>query len=214
MGKRSHKTMPDAGAGPSFRPLPPPGRPWPPWACWVVSGLLLFHITALLTCEIAGQALTSPLLLDLGNRSYGYAVLIHQEIAHAYFAPEPDPATPVVTARLEFPGGKPDRVIRFPDPSTRPRIRYLRQIALGWHLYHEWNQKGPTPRSYWSASFARHLCRANPGCTRVALYLQYHQMPDPGSVVRDIARGEKPVLDSPGLYTTPELIGAFSCNEF
>jgi hypothetical protein len=176
--------------------------------------LLLFHITAILSVELAGQVLNSPFLTDLGRHFFGYAVLIHQEIAHAYFAPEPDPATPLATARLEFSGGRPDRVIRFPDPATRPRIRYLRQIALGWHLLHEWKQKGAAPRSYWAASFARHLCRSNPGCTRVALYLQYHQMPDPGSVVRALSRGDTPVLDAPGLYTTAELIGAFSCDEF
>ena len=89
-------------------------------------------------------------------------------------------------------------------PSDRARVAPLPRVE----------SEGPAPRSYWAASFARHLCRINPGCTRVALYMQYHQMPDPGSVVRGIARGEIPVLDGPSLYTTAELIGAFSCNDF
>jgi hypothetical protein len=175
---------------------------------------LLFHITAIVTCEAAGQVVSSTLQTDLGGRFWWYVVLIHQEIAHAYFAPEPDPATPIVRVRLEFAGGTPDREIRLPDPATRPRIRYLRQIGLAWHLVHEWSQQGSVPRSFWAESYARHLCRTNPGCTRVALYMQYHRMPDPASVVREVSEGRTPDLDAPGLFTVSELIGAFSCSEF
>src|SRR5262249_5542204 len=139
---------------PSSQPMP--GRPWPSWAVWLVSGVLLFHLTALLSCELAGQVLSSPLESQIGSKFWWYLGLLHHEIARSYFAPEPDPATPVVTARLEFAGNRPDRTIRLPDPAIRPRIRYLRQIALAWHLVHEWSQKGPAPRSYWAESYARH----------------------------------------------------------
>jgi hypothetical protein len=211
MGKRSPvKPEPEPG-GPVAVESPPQGRAWPAWACWLVSAFLLFHITAILACEAAGQVHRSPLQIGLGTRFWWYPVLLHQEIAHAYFAPEPDRGTPIVKIRLEFAGGRPDREIRLPDPATRPRIRYLRQLGLAWHLLNERNTKG---QSYWAASYARHLCRSNPGCTRVFLYLQGHWMPDPASVVRDVSRGQMPDLDSPALYTVPELIGAFSCDEF
>jgi hypothetical protein len=212
MARRS-TIKPDTKAGGDIPSGPPQGRTWPMWACWLVSALLVFHIAAILTCEAASQVISSPLERDLAGPIWWYPVLIHQEIAHAYFAPEPDPATPIVTARLEFAGGQPDKVIRFPDPATRPRIRYLRQIGLAWHLVHEWSETGPIPRSCWAESYARHLCRTNPGCSRVALYRQYHQMPDPAAVIRDVARGVTPVLDGPGLYTVAELIGAFSCDQ-
>jgi hypothetical protein len=215
MGKRSAvKPDPHPDGPVAAAPTPTPGRAWPAWACWLVSAVLLFHITAIVVCEVAGQVVSSTFERDLARPFWWYPVMLHQEIAHAYFAPEPDPATPIVTARLEYSGRQPDRVIRLPDPATRPRIRYLREIGLAWHVVHEWSQTGPVPRSYWAASYARHLCRTNPGCTRVALYMQYHRMPDPASVVRDVSRGTTPVLDAPGLYTVAELIGAFSCDEF
>jgi hypothetical protein len=213
MGKRSParpEPEPDPGAPVAVAP-PPQGRSWPGWACWLVSVLLLFHITAILVCEAAGQVRRSPLQLDLGSRFWWYPVLLHQEIAHAYFAPEPDRGTPILRIRLEFADRRPDREIRLPDPATRPRIRFLRQIGLAWHLVNEGSPKG---QPYWAASYARHLCRSNPGCTRVFLYKQYHFMPEPAEVVREVSRGEAPDLDSPAFYTGWELIGAFSCDEF
>jgi hypothetical protein len=191
----------------------PGARPWPAWACWLVSGLLLFHLAAILACEVAGQVNSSSLENDVGQWFWWYVVLTHQEVAHSYFAPEPDPATPIVTARLQFAGGKPDQTIRLPDSSTRPRIRYLRQLALAWHLVHEWSQERGLPRPYWAASYARHLCRANPGCTRVELHMRFHRMPEPRSVVEAVTRGKSPELDASDLYTVPELIGVFSCDE-
>jgi hypothetical protein len=211
MGKRSPvKPEPTPGAPVAIEPAPQ-GRAWPAWACWLVSALLLFHITAIVAVEAAGQVVRSPLQLDVGTWFWWYPVLLHQEIAHAYFAPEPDRGTPILRARLEFAGGKPAREIRFPDPATRPRIRYLREIGLAWHLWNEKNTKG---EYYWAASYARHLCRSNPGCTRVFLYIQGHYLPDPASVVHEVSRGVTPDLESPGLYTGWELIGAFACDEF
>jgi hypothetical protein len=212
MGKRPATKREPKPDPTSQNAAPPQSGEWPRWACWVVSALLLFHITSALICEAGGQVFTSDLERDIAGRFWWYSVSIHQEIAHAYFAPEPDPAIPVVKARLEFATG-PDRVVRLPDPATWPRIRYLRQLALGWHLVHEWSEKGPVPRSCWAESFAQHLCRANPGCTRVALSVQYHQMPDPRSVVRDVARGKVPDLDDVGLFTREDPIGAFACKE-
>jgi hypothetical protein len=173
---------------------------------------LIFHLAAMLSCELAGAVIVSPLEAELGRWFWWYNVAIHQDLAHSYFAPEPDPATPVVTARLSYADGRPDRKLRLPDPSVRPRIRFIRQIALAWHLVHEWTEEGPS-RSFWAASYAKHLCRTNPGCMRVSLFVEYHQMPDPRTVVEAVRRGERPDLDSLETYTPPESIGAFSCDD-
>jgi hypothetical protein len=193
---------------------PPPGRPWPSWACWIVSGLLLFHMAALLANELAGHVPYSTLESDVGRRFWWYIVLIVQDYPHGYFAPEPDPATPVVLAEIQFAGGERDREIRIPDPSARPRIRFLRQIALAWHLTHERSLKEETAwKPLWAESYARHLCRTNPGCTRVKLFLQMHKMPDPAAVAGAVSRGEKPDLEPVDFSSIPQLIGAYSCDE-
>lgn len=235
MGKRTAvkpepRPQPPSSPGPiagvSVSPSAPtaPGRPWPAWACWVVSAFLLFHITAMLSCEIAGlvrvarvfggQVSDPPLVTEIRSRFFWYVMLIQQETAHAFFAPEPDPATTVVTARLRFSGGRADREVRLPDPATRPRILYLRQIAMAWHLLDEWSEKSPVPRSFWAASYARHLCRTNPGCTDVSLYVQSHQMPVPASVTKALIEGKEPFLDAPSMFSPKQFIGAFSCEEF
>lgn len=118
-------------------PIPGSRRSWPGWACGLVSLLLLFHMTALLACEIAGQVSASPLEFDIGQKFYWYVVLINQEWAHAYFSPDPVDVAPVILAKLRFGNGQPDREIRIPDHATRPRIRLLREIAMAWHVTHE-----------------------------------------------------------------------------
>jgi hypothetical protein len=166
----------------------------------------------MLACELAGQVNYSRLETDIGEKFWWYAVLIHQELAHSFFAPEPDPASAVVTARLAF-ENRPDLKIRIPDRATRPHIRYLRQLAMAWHLVHEWTAEESPSRSYWAASFAKHLCKANPGCVRVNLYVESHQMPDPRRVEEAALRGAQVDLDALELYGVPVLIGAFSCDE-
>jgi hypothetical protein len=191
----------------------PPGRPWPVWACWLVSILLVFHITAIVTCEVAGQVTASTVETDIARKFWWYAVLIHQELAHSFFAPEPDPASAVITARLAF-DDRPDVKIRIPDRSARPHIRYLRQLALTWHVVHEWTAEGSPSRPYWAASYARHLCRTHPGCKRVNLYFEWHQMANPKKVVDAAVRGERVDLDALEQYSEPVSIGAFECDQF
>ena len=114
-------------------------------------------------------------------------------------------------AELQFAGGQRGREVRLPDASTRPRIRFLREIALAWHLVHEWSRKEPQ-RPFWAASYARHLCRSNPGCTRVKLFVRLHQMPDPAAVIEAASRGKAPDLE-PEDFGFQQPIGAFSCDE-
>lgn len=194
---------------------PPPARRWPAWACWVVSALLLFHITVVVVSELAGQVVISDLEARLGERFAWYSVFLHQDYAHAFFAPEPDPGVPVVIARLQFAGKEPDREIRIPDRATRPRIRYLRQVALAWHLTREFvPDESKVPRPLWIRSFAKHLCRSNPGCTRLELLVGYHRIPNLASVVQEASAGKRVDLEREDLYDVPQLIGVFSCDDF
>jgi hypothetical protein len=119
-----------------------------------------------------------------------------------------------VTAELQFEGDRPGREVRIPDPSARPRIRFLRQIALSWHLTHERSLKDEAAwKPFWAESYARHLCRTNPGCIRVKLYLCLHKMPSPDAVAEAVARGERPDLEPLDFSSIPQLIGAYSCDE-
>jgi hypothetical protein len=181
----------------------------------VVSALLLFHITAVVVGEVAGQVVISDLEAKLGRWFGWYTVFIHQDYGHAFFAPEPDPGVPIVTARLQFAGGERDREVRFPDRTLWPRIRYLRQLALVWHLTRDFApDEFKVPRPMWLRAVARHLCRSNPGCTRLELLVGFHRIPNLASAVQDASAGKRVDLEREELYDLPRSIGVFSCDDF
>jgi hypothetical protein len=188
------------------------GRPWPAWACWLVSAALAFHMMAALAHDLAGPPLFSPLEADLDRFFWPYLGLIGQDYAHHYYAPEPDPWTWVLTAKLSFGDGQPERELRFPDPSTRPRIRFLRQIALVWHLVNERSFSDPEHRPIWAPAYAHHLCRTNPGCKEVSFFVRRHQIPDVSAVMDAAEHGETLELDSEIYFSIPEWLGDYPCN--
>ncbi len=192
---------------------PAPGHRWPSWVCWLVSALLLFHVTATVACELADQWATSSLTRQVGRWFWSYIVLINQDYAHAYFAPNPEPRTPVVTARLRFKTGGPYHDVRLPDKSTQPRIRYVRQIAMAWHLTHESKEVDFAKHWYWARSYAKHLCRAHPDCDRISLLVQWHRAPNPNKLLDAIARSAVPDYDSDDWFSPPQLIGEFACDD-
>jgi hypothetical protein len=198
----------------TIHPESTPARPWPAWACWIVSAILLFHMAALLVRAAADQMVFSPLEADLDRWLGWYVLLINQDFANAYYSPNPDDETPILKAQLEFADGRPDQEIRIPDRSVQPHIRYLRQIALAWHLTHELKDVGSFQYSYWARSYAKHLCRAHPGCSRVTLTVEKHRAPELSTVIEAASEGRTIDLDDEDLYDLPSWTGAYSCDEF
>ena len=192
-------------------PEPLASAKWPRWLRWVASVLVLFHLTALVATELGGRRDSSTLELDIAKRFWWYMLLISQDYTHAFFAPNPDSETPVITAHVRFGGNRPDREIRIPDRSTRPRIRYVRQIAMAWHLAYERSATDPLNRSYWAQSYARHLCRDNPGCVGVELSVRIHQIPPLSTVLQAIASRQPLDLESEDWYGFPMSLGEFPC---
>lgn len=192
-------------------------RGWPPWARRVATAGLLLHMAAVVSLALASPP-SSPLERWVADRFLGYAGMIDQGQAHRYYV-DPPP-TPIVTARLRFGDGRPEREVRLPDPSARPRLLYQRQLALAYHLDQDFRAAQGDPHgprdSAWARSYARHLCEANPGCEGVALYVQLHLAP-PLEQIRDAASrpGGTPLdPEAPEFYTTPERIGDFPCDDF
>jgi hypothetical protein len=190
------------------------GRPWPGWARGLVSALLGFHLLAMLAVALSG-APASALERSAVEPFVGYVEAIDQGRVHRYYAPAPPP-TPVLTAELHFGEGEPSRSVRLPDRSVRPRIRYQRQLALANHLYNEFRMARSDPHgsrpSRWGASYARHLCEANPGCTAVTIRVQEHRVPDLVRL-RHMAGPGRPLpdVDDERFYTVPEVVGDYPC---
>jgi hypothetical protein len=194
------------------------GRAWPSWAKGLASAALVFHMAAVLAA-VAAAPPASEVERAIANRFAHYYELIDQGYAYRYYAPEPPP-TAVVTARLRFADGRPEREVRIPDRSLRPRLLYQRHLALAHHLFEEFNASRNDPHgerpSRWGASYARHLCKTTPGCSGVTLYFQMHMVPDLEQVREAASRpGAKPLdADAEEFYTVPERIGDYSCDDF
>jgi hypothetical protein len=193
------------------------GRTWPGWARCLVSIALLLHMAAIVAAALSAPP-SSDLLRRIADRFAHYFELIDQGYSYRYYT-EPPP-TAIIEARLRFADGREERIIRLPDRAQRPRLRYQRHLALAHHLFEDFSASraapgGPAP-SRWAASYARHLCRANPGCAGVTLYLVMHLIPDLQRIREAASRpGATPVdVDDEGFFTVPERIGEYSCVDF
>jgi hypothetical protein len=193
-------------------------RGWPVWARCLTSVVLLVHMVAIVAAAVAAPP-SSDLQRAIADRFAHYYELIDQGYGYRYYAPEPPP-TAVVKARLRFADGRGERVVRLPDRAQWPRLRYQRHLALAHHLFEDFSAAkeapgGPEP-SRWAASYARHLCRTNPGCTGVTLTLEMHLIPDLRLIREAASRpGAAPVdVDAEAFFTVPERIGDYSCDDF
>jgi hypothetical protein len=204
---------------PNFAPPGDPIRPdraWPVWARVLVSLALIFHLTSILVAAF-GVPPASHVQLHLREAFTPYFELIDQGTSHRYYSPEPPP-TPIVTARLRFDDGRPEQVIRIPDRARAPRLHYQRHLALANHLTNDFQAAKNSPEgpqaSVWAASYARHLCRMNPGCSGVTLTTQFHLIPGPEQIRQAlIDSGGRPFdVDSEEFYTVPERMGDFACD--
>lgn len=157
-----------------------PAGEWPPWARGLASAVLAFHFLALIGAITGGGQPASMLEMGWYAKFLPYYDLFDQGYPYRYYAPEPPP-TPVVEATLRFADGRPEEVIRLPDRNARPLLRYQRQLALAYHLDHDYKQAlaatGSGGRSRLAHSYARHLCRTHPGCTGVKLTVRDHRIP-------------------------------------
>jgi hypothetical protein len=146
-----------------------------------------------------------------------YFDLLDQGYAYRYYA-EPPP-TPVITARLRFGDGRPEQSVRLPDRKlSGPRMRHQRQLALANALFADFEdakQKGAESNGAGlAAAYARHLCKAYPGCSSVTLHAQQHLIPDPRHVLEAREHSATAGFDlfDEALFTTPEWIGDFRCD--
>ncbi|MDB5350745.1 MAG: hypothetical protein JWN86_1992 [Planctomycetota bacterium] len=189
-------------------------RTWPVWAKRLVTMGLIVHLTSVLMAELAYPP-TSPLLRRLVGSFVPYYEFLDQGHAHRFYS-DIGP-TAILTAELRFGDGRPNRTVRLPDRSVRPRMVYQRQLALANSVFDEVRPALSNPniplRSGWGESFARHLCLENPGCTGVTLRLQQHENPHPGRLIEAATVPGIPRVDPDAeeFYTTPTLLGDFPC---
>jgi hypothetical protein len=189
---------------------------WPNWARRLVTAGLLFHLAAVVAGAL-GVPPSSELERGIANLFTPYHDLVDQGYAYRYYA-EPPP-TPVITATIRFGDGRPDETTRLPGRSVGgPRMRHQRQLALANALFADFQEAkrhaGDGSRSRLAGAYARHLCRAHPGCKEVTLHAQQHLIPDPEHV-RELltSPGSRPLdLFDEELFTTPEWIGDFPCD--
>jgi hypothetical protein len=99
-------------------------------------------------------------------------------------------------------------------------MRHQRQLALANALFNDVQEARravkDTSRSRLARAYARHLCRARPGARSVTLHLEQHLIPDPVQVREALEAPGSPRFDlfSERLFTTPEWIGDFPCDDF
>jgi hypothetical protein len=189
---------------------------WPVWARRIATAGLLFHMAAVVAGAL-GVPPSSDLERRIADLFTPYHDLVDQGYAYRYYA-EPPP-TPVIVATIRFGDGRPDQTARLPDRSLGgPRMRHQRQLALANALFADFQEArmhgGDGARSRLAAAYARHLCRAHPGCREVTLHAQQHLIPDPEHVREHLASpGSRPFdLFDEDLFTTPEWIGDYPCD--
>jgi hypothetical protein len=99
-------------------------------------------------------------------------------------------------------------------------MRYQRQLALANWLSAdvlEARQHGQdAAESRLARAYARHLCRTRPGSRVVTLHVEQHLIPDPQQVRQALEAPGAPRFDlfSDRLFTAPEWIGDFPCDDF
>ena len=200
-------SRPDAGVG------------WPGWARTIATLVLLFHLTAVLAGAL-GVPPSSELERVIADGFSPYFDLMDLGYSYRFYA-EPPP-TPVVTATIQYGDGRPEETVRLPGRDVPgPRMRHQRQLALANALYSDVQEARrrvkDAGQSLLARAYARHLCRTRPGCRSVTLHLEQHLIPDAGQVQRQALEASgSPRFDLFGdrMFTTPEWIGDFPCDDF
>ena len=194
------------------------GVGWPGWARGVVTVVLLFHLAAVLAGAL-GVPPSSELERAIADGFTPYFDLMDLGYSYRFYA-EPPP-TPVVTATIQYGDGRPEETVRLPGRDVPgPRMRHQRQLALANALatdVQEARRRVRDPaQSRLARAYARHLCKTRPGCTSVTLHLEQHLIPDLAQVRQALEAPGSPRFNLFGdrMFTTPEWIGDFPCDEF
>ncbi|MEW4570551.1 hypothetical protein AB1L88_22035 [Tautonia sp. JC769] len=191
------------------------GPRWPGWARLGVSALVIWHGLAVLVAVLAAPP-SSELQRSVADLFRAYYRVADQGYSYRYYTAGAPP-TPIVTALLEFEDGRSEE-LRIPDRSLRPRLRFQRHLALAYHLFEEVRRAPRDPatgdsRSRWAASYARHLCRENPGCRRVVLFLQDHLNPTPDELMEAAEQGRTIDVEDRRYYGDRQRIGVYLCDD-
>jgi hypothetical protein len=108
----------------------------------VISGLIIFHLTAVFwapfafACNVGGSS--SPLADPVGRWLHPYMVAMYLDHGYFFFAPNPGPSH-LVRYKVEFAGGRPPVEGMFPDRhDQRPRLMYHRHFMLAEALYNRY----------------------------------------------------------------------------
>ncbi len=191
---------------------------WPRWARVVVSLIVAYHLAAIVAGAV-GVPPSSELERAIADGFRSYFDVMDLGYSYRFYA-EPPP-TPVVTATLQFGDGRPEEVVRLPGREVGgPRMRHQRQLGLANALFNDVQEARRRVRdasqSRLARAYARHLCRTRPGCRLVTIHLQQHLLPD----IREVRRA----LNEPGatrfdlfaesLFSTPEWVGDYACDDF
>jgi hypothetical protein len=208
----------DDPASPASELRPAPSDAWPGWARKVATAVLLFHLAALLAGAV-GVPPSSELERAIADRFAPYFDLMDLGYSYRFYV-EPPP-TPVVTATIEYADGRPEETVRLPGRDVAgPRMRHQRQLALANALNDDVQKTRrrvqAAGESGLARAYARHLCRTRPGARSVTLRLEQHLIPDPVQVRQALETPGSPRFDLFGdrMFTTPEWIGDFPCDEF
>jgi hypothetical protein len=184
----------------------------------VVTVVLVFHLAAVVAGAV-GVPPSSELQRAIADGFSPYFDLMDLGYSYRFYA-EPPP-TPVVTATIEYADARAPEVVRLPGRDVAgPRMRHQRQLALANALYADVQQARrrvkDAGQSRLARAYARHLCRTRPGCRSVTLHVEQHLIPDPEEVRKALEAPGSPRFDlfADRLFTTPEWIGDFPCDDF
>ncbi|MEQ8786064.1 MAG: hypothetical protein RIC55_07180 [Pirellulaceae bacterium] len=117
----------------------------PAWKV-VISGLVLFHLSAVVIFPLAFASHgDSPSVRAAVGWFEPYGRVCHLNHGYAFFAPDPGPSH-LVEYRLEFNDGRQPITGRFPDLEQHwPRLLYHRHFMLAEHLNADYRPPQPPP---------------------------------------------------------------------
>jgi hypothetical protein len=115
----------------------------------VISGLIVFHLTAVFwapfafACNSGGSS--SPLADPVGRSLQPYMAAMYLDHGYFFFAPNPGPSH-LVRYKVEFEDGRPPVEGMFPDrQEQQPRLMYHRHFMLAEALYNRYVPPQPPP---------------------------------------------------------------------